>query len=268
MFKSECSCGGEQKGSCRNFSRTFLKVLAGILLVYLIVYLGALTSNKLREFKFIGRAPGLPTNITVDGEGKVTSVPNLATVSVGAVSEKPSVGAAQQENTQKMNKFLAELKKLSIADKDVQTAQYNIYPKYDYTDGKSKLVGYTVSQNVTVKIRDLTKIEAVLSEAGRLELNQVSGLNFTIDDPEDLRAQARAKALANVQKKAASLARGLGVRLVRVVSYYESPTSQPPIYFDTRAIGLGVGGAAPEAPEIQPGSQEVTVNVSVVYEVE
>ena len=118
MFKSECSCGESKKG-CHNFSRAFLKVLAGILLVYLIVYLGALTSNKLREFKFIGRAPGLPTNITVDGEGKVTSVPNLATVSVGAVSEKTSVGAAQQENSQKINKLLAELKKLGIEDKDI-----------------------------------------------------------------------------------------------------------------------------------------------------
>ncbi len=268
MCKEECSGGGEQKCGSHNFGRTIIKVLLAVLLVYLIIYVGALTSNKLREFKFIGRAPGLPTNLTVDGEGKVTVVPNVATVSVGVISEKPSVSAAQEENSQKMNKFLAELKRLEIADQDIQTAQYNIYPKYDYTDGKSRLVGYTVSQNVTVKIRDLSKVDQVLDQVGKFELNQVGGLSFIVDDPEALRAQARVLALANVQQKAIVLARQLGVRLVRLVSYYETPSSPPPIYFDNRALGLSVGGAAPEAPAIQPGSQEVTVNVSAVYEVE
>lgn len=251
------------------FGASVLKVLFGVFLVYLIIYLGSLTSNNLREFKFIGKALRQPATIVIEGDGKVTAAPDVATVTLGLVTEKPSVSLAQKENSERMNRLLTELKNLGIKDEDVQTSQYSIYPRYDYRAGRSSLAGYAVNQSVTVKIRDLGKVDQVLAKAGQLEANQVSGLTFIIDDPENLRAQARAKALADARKKADALARDLGVRAVRLVSYNEvSPV--PPIFpLESKFTVLGIGGEAPAPPpDIKIGSLYITVNVSVVYEVE
>lgn len=258
--QASCSCHGH------NFGHIFLKVLAGILLAYLIVYVGTLARNNVKKYNFIGKAERMQNTISVSGEGKVTGTPNIAVTDIGLVTEKADVASAQKENSEKMNKLIGEVKKLGVKDEDIQTTQYSIYPKYDYTEGKSILSGYTVQQSVTVKIRDLSKINAVLAKVGEVGANQVSSLSFTIDDKEALRASARELALKNVQEKAVALARALGVRLVRVVSFNESggndfsPLKNYPMY----AEGLGGGGA----PDIQTGSLDIKVSANVVYEIE
>ncbi len=265
-----CECKNENgNGSCschgHNFGHIFIKVLVGILLAYLIVYVGTLARNNVKKYNFIGKAERMQNTITVSGEGKVTGTPNIAVTEIGLVTEKAEVASAQTENSEKMNKLISEVKKLGIKDEDIQTTQYSIYPKYDYTEGKSILSGYTVQQSVTVKIRDLTKINTVLAKVGQVGANQVSSLSFTIDDKEALRASARELALKNVQEKAAALARALGVRLVRVVSFNEDIGNVGlmkgyPMYAD----GLGGGGA----PDIQTGSLDIKVSANVVYEIE
>lgn len=255
-----CSCHGH------NFGHIFIKVLAGILLAYLIVYVGTLARNNVKKFNFIGKAERMQNTISVSGEGKVTGTPNIAVTDIGLVTEKADVASAQKENSEKMNKLIGEVKKLGVKDEDIQTTQYSIYPKYDYTEGKSILSGYTVQQSVTVKIRDLSKINAVLAKVGEVGANQVSSLSFTIDDKEALRASARELALKNVQEKAAALAQALGVRLVRVVSFNESTGNDIglkayPMY---GAEGMGGGGA----PDIQTGSLDIKVSANVVYEIE
>lgn len=243
----------------------FLKVLAGILLVYLIIFVGSLTRNELKKFSYIGKAERPQNTIMVSGDGKVTGTPDVAVVEIGFLTEKADVASAQKENTEKMNKLLAEIKKLGVKEDDMQTVQYQIFPKYDYTEGKSVLAGYTVNQSVSLKIRDLTKTSPVLAKVGEVGVNQVSGLTFTIDEPENLQAEARAKALADARAKAEALTKSLGVKLVRVVSFSES--SQPelpgPLY-NMRAMEAVGGGA----PDIKSGSLEVRVGVSVVYEIE
>ncbi|MBI5022619.1 MAG: SIMPL domain-containing protein [Candidatus Magasanikbacteria bacterium] len=265
-----CECKNENgKMSCsghdHNFGHIFIKVLAGILLSYLIVYVGTLARNNVKKFNFIGKAERMQNTISVSGEGKVTGTPNIAVTEIGLLTEKADVASAQKENSEKMNKLISEVKKLGIKDEDIQTTQYSIYPKYDYTDGRNILSGYTVQQSVTVKIRDLTKINTVLAKVGEVGANQVSSLSFTIDDKEALRASARELALKNVQEKAVALARALGVRLVRVVSFNESSGNDVglknyPLY----AEGIGGGGV----PDIQTGSLDIKVNANVVYEIE
>lgn len=267
--KSGCGSGGHN--ACRHLGKVIIKTLFGILLVYVIIYVGALTRNQIKKYYSIGKMDRPQNTVSITGEGKVSAQPNIASVQVGLVTDNADVAAAQKENTGKMNKMILAVKALGVADADVQTSQYQIFPKYDYTNGKTTISGYTVSQSVTIKIRDLSKISAVLNATGQSGANQVSGLQFTIDDPASLEAQARDKALVQAGQKARVLAQALGVNLVRVVSYSEYAPQGGPMPMFARGAEVGIGGgidASAPAPSIQPGSNEIKVNVNVVYEIE
>src|SRR5690606_26908355 len=106
---------------------------------------------------------------------------------------------AQRENTRIMNQLISDVKSLGVEDKDIQTTAYNVFPNYDWNNGKQSLRSYSVSQNVHVKIRDLDKIADVLGKAGALGANQIGGINFTIDEPEKLKEQAREEAIRNAK---------------------------------------------------------------------
>ena len=243
-------------------------VLATIVTVMVTGYLAVVVRNELKNYDYIGRSEQQIYTITISGEGKVTAIPDIAQVSLGVQTEKTKVEDAQKENTEKMNSLIGELKALDIKAEDIQTTNYNIYPQYDWNESGSKLRGYQVSQSVNVKIRDLERVGEVLEVAGSLGANQVSGLNFTIDEPEDLRQQAREKALENAKTKADALAKVAGVKLGRLVSFNESGGDYPIVYTKGYALdeSAGLGGAVP-APEIEAGSQDVIVNVTVTYEV-
>jgi len=171
----------------------------GVLGVGVVLFFYAIAFKNIREAKHIGKAPSEVKTIVIDGAGKVTAVPDIGTVDVGFMTEGRDVQSIQKQNVSKMNALIDALVKLGLDKKDIQTTQYQIYPKYDYLNGRSILSGYTINQSVTVKIRDLDKISAVLAKAGDSGANQVGGLNFTFDDPENLRVQARNKAILNAK---------------------------------------------------------------------
>lgn len=243
-------------------------VLSAILLVYMSVWLLTAVRNNVREFDSIGKEPEAKRTIMIDGTGKVSAPPTIAQISVGVLTEGGlDIATTQKKNTEKMNALIASVKGIGVATDDIQTANYAIYPRYDYSDGKNALVGYTVSQNVTVKVRDLAKVSVVFQKAGEIGANQVNGPDFTIDDPESARADARAKAIENAQEKAATLASSLGVRLVRIVSFNEFSDQAPgPMMYES--LKSGIGGGAPTAPQVEAGSLDVVANVSVTYEIE
>ncbi|MBD3310967.1 MAG: DUF541 domain-containing protein [Candidatus Magasanikbacteria bacterium] len=255
---------------CKSFGKAdFCKVifmtLFAILLVYLIVFFGVLIRNNLQEYKFIGKADKMERNIAIQGQGKVTVTPDIAITTMGMMAEGETVAEAQEQNTQVMNRLISELKKLNISEEDIQTTNYNIYPQYNYTEDEGReLVGYQVSQNVTVKIRDLSKANEVLGLAGEVGANSVGGLQFTIDDREVYKNEARKEALKNAAEKATMLSKALGVDLVSVVSYNEHEAgSVDPLYRSYAMEGLG-GGAL---PQIESGSTEVVMNVNIVFEI-
>jgi len=231
----------------------------------LVVFLAAQSYKTLLESHQVGFAPRTPDTFTISGEGKVTGQPTLAQVSLGLYSEGLDVPKVQDANAAKVNGIIDAMKQMGIAADDLQTSNYSIQPKYQYTDGNQNIVGYSVSQSLNVKVRDLTKVGAVISKAGELGANQVNGVTFTIDDPTDLQAQARTKAIADARKKAEDLAKTLGVSIVRITTFSEnSNTPQPPMFYGNVA-------AAPSAkaitPDIQPGSLDVTSDVSVTFEI-
>jgi len=259
----------EQSNSCCKCDhKSWLVGSAVAVAVMVVIFLAVLIRNDLKSYNYIGRTEQQVYTITLAGEGKVTAVPDIAEVSLGIVTSKVKVADAQKENTTKMNQLIKELKGLGIADKDITTNNYSIYPTYDYNTGRQTLTGYQVSQNVTVKIRDLSKSGDVLALAGKSGVNQLGGLSFTIDDPQKLQQQAREKALLDAKQKIQALADVAGVKLGKLVSFTESGNAVPyprMMYGEMKAISSDTS-AAP-APDIQVGSQDIIIDVSVTYEV-
>jgi uncharacterized protein YggE len=246
------------------------KSVAGVLGLVLILYVAVLIRNEWRSYDYIGRSDQQIYTISVSGEGKVTAVPDIAQISLGVETQKSDVATAQKENTTKVNDLIASLKDMDIDEKDIQTANYNISPVYDYNNGQQTLRGYQISQSVMVKIRKLDTVGDIVAKAGSLGANQIGGLNFTMDDPEALQQQAREKALVNAKEKAQALANVAGAKLGKLVSFSESGMGMPmPIMYakDMAMAQEGRAAVTNPAPDIQPGSQDIIINVSVMYEV-
>lgn len=240
--------------------------LACLALLCLSIWMLAATRNSFAQYRVIGKPDNVRDTITIEGEGKVNAQPNIAETTMGVLSQGADIGVLQTENTRKMNALIAAIKTSGVADKDIQTQQYSISPRYDYTNGAQKLVGYEVGQQVRVKIRDLTKVGALLTSAAQLGANQVSGLAFTFDDPSSLEQEARKKAIENAREKADELARSLGVDVVRVVSFNESNVGTPRPMMNAYAMeGKAVDQAM--TPSIEAGSTDLTSHVSVTYEI-
>ena len=246
-----------------------LGILAAVFLIVLSVFFIFKTRNASREYGYIGRAPLNQYTVTIDAEGKVSGKPDVAVINLGVQSESATVKVAQGDNTKKMDNIIKAIKDNGVKDEDIQTTNYSIYPKYSYDQnrGTSNITGYTVSQSVTVKVRDLDKTGTILAKAGDLGANTVGGVQFTIDNPDALKAEARQKAIDNAKAKADELFKKLGVGAGRIVSFNEySAGTGGPVYYKE---AMGMGGAAMDsaAPSIQSGSLDVVVNVTLVFEI-
>lgn len=218
---------------------------------------------------------GTVATISVTGTGKASTPPTIATLSFTVQENAAAVADAQNAATKRTNAALAAVKKLGVADKDVQTSGYSVTPQYEQKPcaagsycppDTSKITGYQVSQSVTVKVRDTAKAGDVLAALGTAGVQNISGPDFTVDDPTQVEADARQKAIDDAHAKAVLLAKQLGVRLGKVVSFNEN--SGPVPYF---AYGKGGGPETAAAPAVAPtlptGENETTVNVTVQYEI-
>lgn len=242
----------------------FFQSIIGLLVIVLIVFVGAKTRNALQEHDYIGKS-GRDT-ISISGEGKVNAKPDVAQLSLGVITEGKTVQEAQKANTDKMNAITDAVKKMDIADKDLQTANYSISPKYDYTNGRQTIVGYIVSQNLDVKVRSMDRVGDVLAKAGELGANNVGGVQFTLDDPKSLEQQARLEAIEDARRKAEELGKQLGLTIVKVVTFSETGSPQPPVYPLAKAMEMDAAQNVP-APRIEAGSLDVMSNVLVTFEV-
>lgn len=240
-----------------------------IVLILLSAYLVSLTRNSWEEFNYIGQSPEFEDQITIQGTGEVTVTPDIAKINVGVITEKDTVEAATRENTERMNNIISVLKvDFEIDEKDLKTSQYRISPKYSYENKQRNIVGYQVSQNLEVKVRNFDQIGNVISSSSYGGSNSISGPNFTIDDPEAYQAQAREKAIANAKEKAEVLVDQLGINLGPIVNYSEGSSGVPKYYYgyaESMSADMGIGGG--EAPDIEAGSQEVSVTVNISYEI-
>ena len=213
--------------------------------------------------------------LAVSGEGEVVAVPDIAEFTFSVITQGgKNLETLKNQNTEKINSAIAFLEESGIDEQDIKTQYYNVQPRYQYYDCRSTgicppadIVGYEVNQGVLVKIRDFSKVGDILSGVVERGANSVSQLSFTIDDPTMIQNEAREKAIQEAKDKAEAIAEASGIRLGRLVAVEEGYPSTPSIYYDARAEGLGMGGASSVSPDIQPGSQEVVVSVTLRYEI-
>ncbi len=235
-----------------------------IALAFLTVFLMARTKLALGQADRLGMPEPFEHQITVDGTATVTGVPDIATVTLGVDSKAADVAGAQQANASSGNALIASVLALGVAKEDVKTSNYNVYENLVWNPDTelSESQGWIVSQQVTVKVRDTAKVSAVLDAAGKNGATSISGPNFTIDDTTHLKDEARADAVASAMQKASALAAALGVRLERVVGYTEWADSAPMPYYSMSSDSRNAFGMA---PDVLPGSDDVTLNVSITY---
>ncbi len=258
----------ENKCEYNVFHHKAVAVFLSLSLLFLALFLALEARNAWTEHDYIGKSAEVPYSISIKGEGIATMKPDVAKVSLGVRTEKATVEKAQEENTEKMNQIIVMLEEQEIEEKDMRTTNYNVNPKYDWNDGDRKVVGYYVNQAVEVTIRDHEKINTILKLAADNGANDIGSLRFEIDDEEELKQEARAEAIANAKEKADELAKQLDVKLGKIISFSESQNGyiDMPQYKAMADEAYGLGGGE-EAPRIQTGENEITVNVSLTYEI-
>ncbi len=207
----------------------------------------------------------LARTITVVGEGKVSTPPDMAQINMGIEVVGPDIMEASSQAETAMNALLTALKGEGVADKDIQTSYYNVWVERPYSpDGSpSGEAIYHVSNSVNVTVRDLANVANILGKAIEAGANNINSINFSVADPTPLKSQARQQAVANAEAKAAELAGLNGVAVGEVVSISEVVGNVAP-YEYAAAIGLGGGGAGP----ISPGEVEVTTQLQITYAIE
>jgi hypothetical protein len=252
------------------------KIIFIILFVVLSVFLVILSIsgaidifNKIKQGRYIGQEAQFKNSIIISETGEVYAKPDLAVVNFSVIEEAKTVAEATSKNTETMNNIIKAMKDQGVEDKDLKTISFNLYPRYEYTDdtfSKRILVGYEVSQGLEVKIRNMEKIGTIIEEGTSAGANDVSGLQFTIDNEEDLKKEARIQAIEKAKDKAQELTSQLGIKLGRVISFNENFFVP---YYDTRVYlekAEGIGGGGP-APDIQTGENTITVTITVTYEI-
>lgn len=212
-------------------------------------------------------------------ESKVVAVPDVAEINFGVLTEGgKDLANLQRENAEKTNRISAFLKERGVGDKDIKTQSYAVTPRYQYFScppprqggapiacPPSEITGYSIQENVMVKVRDLNKAGDILAGVVEKGANTVGGLSFTVDDPTKLEDKAREEAMVKARAKAEVMAKAGGFRLGKLISVSEGFNSPPTPFAEGMAMKESMGGAS-AAPAIQPGSQEIRVEVTLTYE--
>ncbi len=211
--------------------------------------------------------------VSVLGRGKVVYQSDIAEINLGVQIDKvlkASDALAQLNN--KINKVIPAIQALGIAPEDLQTQNYTLYAQYDYANNSSQLAGYNANQQLLVKVRNLKenpdRVGKVIAEATKAGVNQVNGINFEISNLEDLKQEARIKAIEDARNKAQALSQALGVKLGSIASWWEN-IIQAPGYPSPYGYGIGGGGMGagklPSTPAVPVSSQEIVIEVNVSY---
>ena len=200
--------------------------------------------------------------VTASGAGTTQAVPDTAEMSFGVTTTSPNAKSALDEASKSAEQVASAVKKKGIAGEDIQTRDVSVYPQTVDQNGKQVITGYQASLNVTVKVRDLSKLGEIISAANAAGANDISGPTFTIDDPAPARAKAIEEAVADARKSAEAMAKAAGKSVGTVLSMSSSDAGQVP----SAMYGASdVAGAAKAVP-IEPGQLDITANVVVVFE--
>lgn len=201
-------------------------------------------------------------NLSAYGETRIA--PDMATINLGVNTEAPTAAAALQANAAQMTKVIVALRKAGIADKDIQTSGLNLNAQYDYVQNEPpKLRGYQAANQVTVTVRDLSKLGQAVDATVSAGANQVNGISFGLADPSAAEDAARLQAVKALAAKANLYATATGHKLARLVNLSEgggySPPPPVPMYAAARM-------AKADSTPVSGGELTVRIDISGVYE--
>jgi len=208
--------------------------------------------------------------ISVSGTGEVYVTPDVGSITISVKTENKDVSVASEENSSKMNDVIEYIKSEGVESKDIKTTGYNISPRYEWNNdtGKRILAGYEVSQSATIKIRDLSKIGSIISNATIKGANDISSLSFIVDNDEEAKAEAKELAIKDAKEKAKELERLLGIRMVKIVSYSEYSNDYVPraVYNESISYAKQLDSAS-FVPTIEAGENKITSTVTITYSI-
>ena len=239
-------------------SQKLFSLIAGIVVIIAVFMVGELF------YKFQSLPQNAPHEISVSGEAKAYAKPDVALISFGVHTQSKKSQDAVLENNKIMNAVINSVKNSGVDDKDIQTTLYNLNSVYDYTESGRVFRGYSLDQQVKVKIKSFDKINEILDKAASNGANMIGDLQFTVDDMEKFRSEARAKAIEQAKEKAFTLMKQSGLKIERLVNISEGYAPIPVPY------GGGYAGVALEksiAPQIETGQLEVNSTVTLTYQV-
>ncbi len=202
--------------------------------------------------------------LTVTAEGRVTSRPDMATISLGVVSEGQTAAAALQNNARLMTQAVAALRRAGVAERDIQTSNVSVSPQYAYVEGQQpRLTGYQANNSVNAKVRNLDNLGRTLDAAVAAGGNQVQGVSFALANPDPVMDQARQAAMRNARARADLYAQAAGLSVDRIMMISEGggATPMPPMPMMAR---MAMAEAAPATP-VSPGEMETVASVTVVF---
>ena len=217
----------------------------------------------------------LAHNITFYGIGEVKAIPDVANFVITVRIEEKDVFLAQQKMTQKTNRALELLAQNGVEKPDIQTTNYSTSPKYSYEPkpcqksicppAKQVLTGFEASQTISLKLRNLDKAGQILSDLANIEIAEVNGPNFAIENLEKLKSQAQAQAIEKAKLEAVATAKNLGVILKKIVDFREEPQG----FQHGFAMARTYSSISPQAlGQLEVGQEKISSKVAITYEIE
>lgn len=209
----------------------------------------------------------LQRTISLSGHGEVRAAPDRATLMIGVNSQAANARDAVTANSKAMVSVMEALQKAGIAEKDIQTSNFSVQPRYNYNNNNGQppeLVGYDVTNTVNVTIRKIEMLGSVLDQTVSAGSNQVNGISFDLSDPQKATDEARKLAVQDASRKAKLFADAAGVKLGSILSVSEGAGFQPPMPFQPKAMRAEAAGA----PPIAAGEQVVGADVTIVWSIE
>lgn len=204
--------------------------------------------------------------ISVTGEGRASAAPDMAVISIGVQSEAPTAAAALRQNSADMSATISKLKELGVADRDIQTSGLSVNPRYNYEQNRSKpeVIGFTASNSVSVKLRNLDSAGSIIDQAVQSGANSLGGVSFDFSEPKPLYDEARRAAVEDAKAKAKLLTDAAGVRLGKLLYVQEGYAAAPQPKMYAARMEMADASSVP----MQAGESTVSMSVSLVYEIE
>ncbi|MDO4799422.1 MAG: SIMPL domain-containing protein [Bacillota bacterium] len=200
--------------------------------------------------------------LSVEGEAAIQVKPDQATLVIGVRTEKINSKEAQEENTKKMNAVIDALKKAGVADKEIQTSNYNMYATRDYRNGEQGVQYYVVQHSVEVRAKKLDLVGTLIDVSGAAGANEFQGVQFSLENSEEVYNQALAKAYQAAQKKANVLATAMNVKIGMPMAVTEgSGFASPILYRNDMKMSM-----AADSTTIESGELTIRASVSVQYD--